>query len=161
MTCDLSRRGRLAAVLVSVSLLALGGCGLDEVKVPALVGPADLGLSLDLKANPDIVNADGVSTSLVVITARDQNGDPAVQRTLFVQPLCPGAGACADGFLTPGTGFVGPVQTGFAVVTNSDGQATVVYTAGTLPDSQVVVAASPYSFDSNQNIQQVVFITQR
>ena len=161
MTCDLSRRGRLAAVLLSVSLLALGGCGLDEVKIPALVGPADLGLSLDLKANPDIVNADGVSTSLVVITARDQNGDPAVQRTLFVQPLCPGGAACADGFLTPGTGFVGPVQTGFAMLTNSDGQTTVVYTAGTLTDSQVVVAASPYSFDSNQNIQQVVFITQR
>jgi len=62
-------------------LLALGltlqGCGLDEVKVPdTLVGPSELGISLEMLALPDIVVADGIQTSIIRVVVRDQNGKP-------------------------------------------------------------------------------------
>ncbi len=52
---------------------------MDEVKVPGgLVGPSELGISVQLSASPDIVNADGVSQSVVTATVRDQNGKAAL-----------------------------------------------------------------------------------
>src|SRR5262245_35850050 len=79
----LRRRGLALGGLALV--VAMNGCGLNEVDVPPLIGPSEAGLSLDLRANPDTISADGVSQSVVRIVARDQNGRPAPNRQLSVQ----------------------------------------------------------------------------
>ena len=57
-------KGRLAATALAV-LLSGAGCGLDKTDEPALAGPSETGVSVQLTALPDILNADGVSASVV------------------------------------------------------------------------------------------------
>jgi hypothetical protein len=138
---------RPATLLGALALIgAMHGCGLDEVHVPTLVGPSETGLSLDLKAFPDRVNADGVSQSVVRIQARDQNGKNAPGRQLVVQ-----LGGSADGFLVAGSVLVGPLQTGASLSTDTNGVAQVVYTAGTSTNTMAVINVTPYSFDATQS----------
>src|SRR5262245_43222615 len=72
-----------AALALGV-LLALNACGLDEVDIPALDGPSELAQSLRLTASPDVVTADGFSTSLVQAQLRGPNGEPLVGRQVFM-----------------------------------------------------------------------------
>jgi len=51
--------GLTAAV---AAVLVLAGCGLDEIKIPEMDGPAELGTSLRLTAVPDVITADGFSS---------------------------------------------------------------------------------------------------
>jgi hypothetical protein len=121
-------------------LLGLGSCGLDEVHVPPLVGPSELGLSVQLTASPDTINADGVSQSVVRLVARDQNGRPAAGRQiLFILEE-------GDGVMVAGSVVVGPLQGGLSLATDSGGVAQVVYTAGT-GFGTVTIGVRPYSFD--------------
>ena len=57
-------RSRLRAAAGMALLVAHGGCGFDGVEIPELVGPAELATSVTLTASPDIMVADGFSTSL-------------------------------------------------------------------------------------------------
>src|SRR5262245_16110758 len=78
------RVGRRAAGVVLASLLVLTACGLDKVDFPDFFdGPSELGTSVTLTANPDILTADGFSTSAIIATVRDQNGQPAPNRRIF------------------------------------------------------------------------------
>jgi hypothetical protein len=135
------RRHGLALGALSL-IVAMNACGLDEVHVPSLIGPSEAGLSLDMKASPDTLSADGVSQSVVRIQARDQNGKPAPGRQLAVT-LKQG-----DGFLVAGSVLVGPLQTAVSLSTDTNGIAQVVYTAGTRAGQLVVIGARPYSFDA-------------
>ncbi len=137
----------LAALLLGVA------CGLDETKTPPLFGPSELGLSLQMGASPDVLNADGVSQSVVSITARDENGRPAANRLIYVS----GQG---DGALIAGGVLVGPLQTGFTVQTGNNGVAQVVYQAG-FGVGQVIVQARPYGFDAYAGVTRSVAIDQR
>src|SRR5262249_56914734 len=83
-------------------IMAMNGCGLNEVKVPSVNGPSEGGLSLQMTASPDRVNAGGVSQSIVRIQARNENGDPAPNRQLLVTLGC--GDPCADGVLVAGGG---------------------------------------------------------
>ena len=133
-------------------LLGQGGCGLDKQKAGQLNGPSDIGVSTDLVAAPDVLNADGVSQSVVRLILRDQDGNPiAVRSVLFTTD--------GDGYLAPSTAstFVGPVQTGggyggnghgIVMATGKDGVAYVVYVAGTTPDLRIHVSAWPYGTDT-------------
>lgn len=162
MTAYFLHHARRRAALVAVPLLILAGCGLDEVDIPPVVGPAELGISVDMKANPDIIPANGVSTSVVTMVVRDPNGAPLGGVTLYVNLLCPGdGGPCADGFLTPAQGFAGDLTQGFALVSDANGNAAAVYTAGTAPNTTAAVAVRPYSFDAGQFFYRWVYITQR
>lgn len=137
---------RHGPVLGAVVLIAaMNGCGLgglDEVIVPPLIGPSETGISLDMKASPDTLNADGVSQSVVRILVRDQNGKPAPGRQLSVR-LAEG-----DGFLVAGSLIVGPLQSAVSLATDSAGVAQVVYTAGFSAGTLVVIGVKPYSFDA-------------
>jgi hypothetical protein len=148
-----SRVRASVATLGLASLLAGVGCGLDETKVPPLFGPSELGLSLQMGASPDVINADGVSQSVVSITARDENGRPAANRLIYVS----GQG---DGALIAGGVLVGPLQTGFTVQTGNNGVAQVVYQAG-FNISQIIIQARPYGFDAYAGITRSVAIDQR
>ena len=46
-------------------LLSLPGCVLDKDKEPPLIGPSETGISVQMIALPDVVNADGVSESVI------------------------------------------------------------------------------------------------
>lgn len=123
-------------------IVAMNGCGLDEVRIPPLNGPSEAGLSLDLKANPDTISADGVSQSVVRIQARDQNGRPAPGRQLAV------ALKSGDGFIVAGSVLVGPLQSAVSLQTDSNGIAQVVYVAGTRVGVLATIGARPYGFDA-------------
>ena len=139
-------RSRLWAAAGVALLVAHGGCGFDGVDVPELVGPAELATSVALTAVPDLIEADGFSTSLITATVRDQNGQPAAGRDIFFS-IADASGRTADiGTLrSPATG-VG-VGTGVTVKTNAQGVAAVVYEAPARTDAtanlQVRVTARP------------------
>jgi PKD repeat protein len=110
------RACRLAVAAVAVVALA-SACTMKNTEVPPLTGPSELGLSLSLFANPDVVNQDGTSQSQIVIYARDPGGQPVKNVPLRV-----------DLGATPGTANMGKLSSQ-SVSTDTDGRATVTYTA--------------------------------
>ncbi len=108
--CVRACAGALGATGAVVLLLLSWGCKLDRDTDPNLQGPSDVGISVDLVAAPDTVNADGVSTSEVSVVLRDNLGKPLVTRPILFQHN-------GDGVLiaAPGALYVGPVQTGISL----------------------------------------------
>jgi PKD repeat protein len=117
------RLRRLGWVSV-LAAMALAGCTAKKTEAPELAGPSELGLSLEIRATPDVVTMDGQSQSQLVITARDSDGRPAGSRPVRVE-------------ITAGGEIVdyGRLSTK-NVTTGSDGRATVTYTAPTGAPSQ-------------------------
>ncbi len=154
---ELAARFRAGAAVLTSLLLALGlGCSLDKQGDPDLAGPSDAGISVELQATNDLVNADGVSSTLVRLILRDDKGRPIAGRSVLFS-------FDGDGRLMPAVGsiYVGPVQTGLVMATNSNGIADVVYVAGTgLGD--VIIGVRPYGFDTAMpfNFFKTVTITQ-
>lgn len=110
-TRTLSTLAALAAAVV------LGGCTVKKTEAPALSGPSEFGLSLQVTASPDILGQDGSSPSQVQIVARGPDGRPA--RGVSMRVEITAGGVLADyGRLSART-----------VVTGDDGIARVVYTA--------------------------------
>ena len=72
-----------AAALAAALGATLPGCSLDEDQQPALIGPSETGISVQLIAAPDVVNADGVSESVIELILRDQNGAPVASGVYF------------------------------------------------------------------------------
>ena len=64
---------RLGAILL---IGVAGGCMQQSAQPGPPTGPSELGLSLTLAANPDVLPLDGVSRSLIGILARDPSGQP-------------------------------------------------------------------------------------
>jgi hypothetical protein len=142
-------------------LIAYSGCGLDEVQVPELEGPSGLGLSLVLTATPDLITADGFSTSLITATLRDQNGRPVAGRDVFFS-IADSTGASADiGELRTSNG----PGTGATVRTDAQGIASIIYEAPARTDATanqtVLVQARPVSNDANTALYREVRIELR
>jgi PKD repeat protein len=117
--------GRMpAVVIVLLATVWAAGCGLDDGSAPGLIGPSEFGLSVTLSASPDRVPRDGSSQSLVTITVRDASGKPEAGRQVTV---------------SSDIGLVTPSE----VMTGSNGQATVAYTApvaGTIGNAATISA---------------------
>jgi hypothetical protein len=131
------------------------GCGLDKANEPVLGGPADQGFNIDLVALPDTLNADGVSTSNVRLVVRDESGQAVNNHSvLFLHN--------GDGVLSPSTAstYVGPIQTGIVMATDSQGTVNVVYTAGT-GIGIVTIAVRPYGIDAANGYSRSVDISQQ
>src|SRR5215470_2025812 len=126
-------RARRAAPAGLALLLALSGCGLDKVEVPALDGPSEFALSLLLTAQPDIITADGFSTALITATLRDQNAAPIAGRDVFFA-VADASGRFADIGELRAVTSVG-IGTGLQVRTNGQGVAAVVYEAPARTDA--------------------------
>jgi hypothetical protein len=150
----LSPRTLVAALGLAVTL-GLGGCT-DEVDEQQLGGPSDLGRSIQMQAFPDVVNADGVSQSVVEMTLRDQNGAPISGQA--VEFWFEG-----DGILSPSpdSTFVGPIQSSLIMATDQQGAARVVYTAGTMVGRVVIVFVRQYGIDTNRAFYRTVEIFQQ
>lgn len=148
-------KGRLAATALAV-LLSGVGCGLDKAEEPALAGPSETGVSVQLTALPDILNADGVSASVVQLVLRSNTGAPISGRAVnfYLES--------GDGILAPSASstYVGPIQTGFVMATDRDGVTNVVYVAGS-GIGVVRVAVRPYGIDSNLGFYRTVDIWQQ
>jgi hypothetical protein len=86
-----ARKGLTVAALI----VALQGCNLKQLQIPGLSGPSEFGLALRMTANPDALVADDVSTSVISVLVRDQNGHPVPGQPLEFR-LLDSAGAFAD-----------------------------------------------------------------
>lgn len=159
-----ARRHRIWPAAVLGLFVAHAGCGLDGVEVPEIDGPSELALAVTLTASPDLITADGFSTSLITATVRGPNGQPVSGREIFFA-IADASGLFADiGELrstTTGTG----VGTGIAVRTNAQGVAAVVYEAPARTDATahqlVVVSARPVGTDANAAVYRTVNIELR
>jgi hypothetical protein len=147
----------LLIVAVAVGLLS-GACqALEKVDQQDLSGPSETGVSVQLIALADTVNADGVSTVDVELVLRNNTGGPLVGLAVFFQ-LEDG-----DGVLDPKTGFtyVGPVQSGFVMATNNNGVVRVVYTAGFNVGQHARIGVRPYGIDGLVEFYRTVEIQQK
>jgi hypothetical protein len=135
--------------------LVTAGCGLDKVEDAPLVGPSETGLSVQLTALPDTLNADGVSASVIQLVLREQNGLPVSGRAVLFEHD-------GDGVLGPSvtSTYVGPIQTGIVMATDRDGVANVVYVAGT-DFRTITVFVRPYGIDAANGFLRTVEIFQQ
>jgi hypothetical protein len=133
---------RYVAVAAVTLLLGAGGCNLEKQRSAPLVGPAETGISVQLIAFPDVVNADGVSQAVVELRLKDQDGAPAAGRAVEFE-------YDGDGQLVPSTDstYVGPIQSGIVMATYQAGVARVVWVAGHQIRT-VTVYVRPYGTDS-------------
>ncbi len=160
---DQMDRAKRPAAAAAALLLLLSSCSLDEVEIPDIDGPSTYGLGLQLSASPDIIVADGFSTSLIRATAFDQNGAPAAGRDLFFQITDTNGRTVDLGTIRSTAGF--GVGTGLRVPTGADGVAQVVYEAPPRTDAtanqDILVAARPVGTDAAGQIFRSVRISLR
>jgi hypothetical protein len=145
---------RLAAVAAGGALLAFAGCNLNKAEVPGLNGPSELAISFHMTASPDIITADGVSTSSIQVLARDENGRPLGGQAITFA-LADGQGNFADiGQLSTTTATTGP-----------NGIAQVIYRSPPRTDNTanrfVEVAARPITGDARGQLYRTVTIELR
>jgi len=161
---DNARRTRWArpAILIVGVALAAGSCKkLDQVTIPDLSGPSELGLSLQLMANPDVLSADGYSTSALEVVVRDQNGQRTQGRDILFA-IADESGRYADiGALETLTGS--PLHADEATArTDADGVARVIYRSPYRTDltanTNIIVTARPLGDDFNAALNRTVRI---
>jgi hypothetical protein len=142
-------------LVVAAAALLAGGCALDKVQDDALFGPSETGVSVQLTALPDTLNADGVSTARIRLTLRDNSGAGLQGQAVYFTWN-------GDGELDPASSsrFVGDVQSGFVMASDQNGVAEVVYTAGTALTT-VTIFVRPYGIDGVNFYERSVEILQR
>jgi hypothetical protein len=142
--------------MVVALAFATGGCSLDRPAVIDTVTPSETGVSVQLTALPDILNADGVSQAVVQLVLRDAQGNPIKNRSVLFEHN-------GDGTLYPSSGstYVGPIQNGIVMATDTNGVAYVVYLAGTAL-GKVTISTRPYGIDAAEFFfyRQVVILQQ-
>ena len=149
------RRASLLGWLPVAAAVALSGCTVKKTEAPDITGPSELGLSLELRVSPDVLNMDGVSQSTMTITSRDSNGK--IQPNVDVRVEAVAGGEIVDVF--------GRLSTK-NVKTGGDGRATLTYTAPNSSSSQnsdsgnisVTLAAIPAGYDYHNAVVRDVLI---
>lgn len=148
---------------IVVGLLTCGlsfqGCGLDKVNVPeSLIGPSELGISLQMLALPDTVLADGIQTAVIQAVVRDQNGKPAVGKAILFSIADEKGNTAEIGTLTNAAGA--RVFGATSINTNASGIAQVVYTTPErrdfTADAQIVIKARPVGTDAGGRAENFV-----
>ncbi len=136
----MGRVTRTSAILLAASI-AVAGCTVKKSERPPLAGPSELGLSLTVNANPDIISRDGSSQSVIVVEARDPNARAVSNLSLHADISV--GGTVVD---------FGRLSTKY-FATGGDGRGTITYTApppstdASDPGSIVSVVVTPV--DSN------------
>ena len=141
---------RLLGLVSAAAMVA--SCALDKQSAPALAGPSELALALNLAASPDVIMQDGQSTSTIQVTARDFNGAPL--RGVFMRASITIDGTQVDfGTLSTRT-----------LSTDAAGHATVIYTAPPTPpptvtsDTVVSISVVPTGTDFTNELPRFVHI---
>ena len=65
---------RIAAVVVAA--LTSVSCTMKNQEAPPLTGPSEFGTSIGVAVTPDVLQLDGASQSVVVVTVRDAGSQP-------------------------------------------------------------------------------------
>jgi len=116
---SLSTRTLICAAVTAA--LASVSCTTRNQEAPPLTGPSEYGTSITITVSPDVLTQDGASQSLVTITARDHNGNllrnQAVRAEIFLDGERVDFGSLSARNL----------------VTDNNGQATLVFTAPASP----------------------------
>lgn len=76
MTSTLKTKAFIHRAVLLLPLFATA-CMVHDAEDPLLTGPSEFGLSLNMAAVPDLLARDGLSQSMIVITAFDPAGAPA------------------------------------------------------------------------------------
>jgi PKD repeat protein len=109
---------------VTAAALIVGGCTMKKQEAPDLSGPSEFGTSIVVSVSPDILTQDGVSQSMVTVSASDPNGP---KRGLTLRVEINVGGIAADfGSLSARS-----------ISTDSNGRATLFYTAPAAPSVAV------------------------
>lgn len=103
---------RAKILVIVTAALVLGACTTKKDGTPGLSGPSGLALSLNVTASPDQLTRDGLSTSVIEVTATDSDGNVIPNLTLQVS-----ASVNLGAITTP------------SVKTNASGKASTIYTA--------------------------------
>jgi len=122
-----ARRASLLGWLPLAAAVALSGCTVKKTETPDPTGPSELGLSLQLQLETDVLVMDGVSKSDLTITARDSNGQLRNDVDIRVEVTSGGQILDTAGRLSTKTVKTGQAGTGLARVT---------YTAPNSPPNQ-------------------------
>jgi PKD repeat protein len=113
------RFSAVVAAAVAAAVLA-AACTVHQASSPSLTGPSELALSLNVTATPDSISLDG-SQSSVVVEAHDATGAAKVGVSLRLD--------IAVGGTVQDCGTLSARN----IVTGTDGRATTIFTAPTLP----------------------------
>jgi hypothetical protein len=144
-------------IVAAAAGLIAGACELNKANQTELVGPSELGASVELTALPDVVNADGVSSVRVELKVRANSGEPLKGLAVLFH-LDAGDGTMLQ---DPGFTYVGPVQDGLVMATDTNGVARVIYIAGTAVGTTATISVRPYSVDGVRFFTRSVDILQR
>jgi hypothetical protein len=162
----LFRGGRAGAAAVAglALLLSLSSCGLEDLEVPAFEGPSTFALGIRMTASPDIIVADGLSSSLITANLSDPDGRPLGGREIFFS-VSDVAGNFADIGQLRSTGPDRGVGTGLVVRTDGSGAARVAYVSPPRTDltanALVIVAARLVGDDARGQFYRTVEIELR
>ena len=64
-----------ALLATAVVFAGSTSCVLDDPDIPELSGPSEMGTSVEMRANPDQLVADGFSSSVIEAVVRNPNGE--------------------------------------------------------------------------------------
>jgi hypothetical protein len=143
---------RSTRVPFSCLMCLVAGCSLTPLRPTGLAGPSELGLSVVLAATPDAIVQDGVSTSEILIVARDAWGQTAGGVSFRVDIQVDGKTA-EFGTLTART-----------VATDDEGRAAVTYRAPAVPPpgvdagTTVTIVVTPLGTDFSTALPRTVDI---
>jgi hypothetical protein len=136
-------------MVIGLALMGVSGCTTDDIEVPDLAGPSELGRAVALTVTPDILTQDG-SQSSVVVDVRGPSGEPlrGVEFRLAIQTPSPA--------YNPGSFDTTTLLTG------GDGRATAIYTA---PDGApggasytVTIVATPVGSNYAESLKRSVMV---
>lgn len=162
----------IALAAVAATLVAGEGCTVNNPEVPAIMGPTELGLSIQLTATPDVLPLDGASQALIRIFARNERGEP-IRNLRLRLAIVTNFRNCQriDDRLVCATLFEDFGQlSARTITTGSDGRAAVTYTvplgsvnpAGSvdsfIPVSSIEIWVTPEGTDFGSAIRRNVMI---
>jgi hypothetical protein len=159
-------KNTLKALLATAVVFAGSmSCVLDNPEVPELSGPSEMGTSVEMRAVPDQLVADGFSSSVIEAVVRGPNGDRTPGVTVLFD-ISRGGPFLDLGNLAPLNGprpTAGGVESGpVSSVTDGDGVARARYWApfrtDQVNDTIVSVNGRPAGTDFNTAIQRTATI---
>lgn len=130
-------------------VLAVGttACSMDKTTTPPLAGPSEYGTSINITADTDSLNRDGISQTQVHVRALDPTGK-AIPNQRFKLTLSPANGG---------------VLSEEEIFTRENGMATVLYIAAKpeLPIQRVTIGVSPIGSNNDNSRTQTITIALR
>jgi PKD repeat protein len=131
------------------------GCTMKSQEAPPLTGPSELGLSITVSVDPDLLVLDGSSQARVTIKVRDSNGRIPSKRISLLSEII------VDGVHTD----YGALSQRNLVTDLNTGEATLVYTAPAAPagpsvdtNTTVNIEVTPYGTDFGNSVSRVATI---